>query len=168
MSKSLTFLVPDHIYDNTYGWVLKGLAEPSWTPTDLYYPAAPETVQSLREFFQATPVPPTPADTPEARLKARQAVSQNCAWVLMSLSDQNYFRAKDPNATKYTQFYTVGGSGSPAVGELANAPGLPVSPSGYCYVGSDNQWHPDVNGEADALVAKNAGGPQNVPAPYAA
>lgn len=51
MSKLVTFLLSDTIEANLHGWVNKAVAEPSWKPTDLYFPADQEMIDSLKKFY---------------------------------------------------------------------------------------------------------------------
>ncbi len=101
--------------------------------------------------------PPTPPVSPPAQgdgldaFRARQAVSQNCAWVLTTSVESGALLARLGDVYHaYVQFYTVGGSGSVAPNEVAN----PASPSGYSYWTVDQQLLPDVGQAADAYVAQ--------------
>lgn len=94
--------------------------------------------------------PPVPGD-PLAAFFARAAVSQNCAWVLVTPQESGALRDRfGDKVSQYNQFYTVGGSGGLGIGERVD----PTSPSGFSFVGADGEWHHDVGGAADARVAE--------------
>jgi hypothetical protein len=94
--------------------------------------------------------PPVVID-PLGAFFARAAVSQNCAWVLVSPQESGALRDRyGDKVSQYNQFYTVGGSGGLGIAERVD----PTSPSGYSFVGADGQWHHDVGGAADARVAE--------------
>jgi len=96
------------------------------------------------------PTPP-PAD-PIAAFRARQRVSQNCAWVLITPQEAGALEAAGYDIHAYNQFYTVGGSGGLGIAERPDG----SSPSGYVFVDANQHWQPDVNQAADKRVQELA------------
>jgi len=139
---------------NIRGWVNKGLAEPDFAAHPYRLVLEERTrarFDQIAAQFAAPPVPP-PTD-PLTAFRARQAVSQNCAWVLISPAESGALRAVYGDAvSQYNQFYTVGGSGGLGIAERPEA----TSPSGYVYADAAGNWQPDVSAAADARVAELA------------
>lgn len=102
----------------------------------------------------STPPGPTPPPSdPLEAFRARQAVSQNCAWVQITPAESGALRdVYGDVVSQYNQFYTVGGSGGLGIAERPDA----SSPSGYVYVNANQEWAPDVNQAADKRVAELA------------
>ena len=114
-----------------------------------------------QDYFYKLAYPDGPPVDPLASFRARQAVSQNCAWVLITPAESGALRAVYGDVvSQYNQFYTVGGSGGLGIAERVDA----TSPSGYAYIDANQQWQPDVGGAADARVAAIAAS-QNPPRP---
>ena len=113
---------------------------------------------------EPTPIPPTPIPPQGDGLdafRARQRVSQNCAWVLTTSAESGALSAKlGASYHQYVQFYTVGGTGSVAPQEMVN----PASPSGYSFWTVDQQLRDDVNQAADAYVVQRCQ-EQQIPGP---
>ena len=100
----------------------------------------------------STPPGPPPSD-PLAAFRARQAVSQTCAWVQITPAESGALRdVYGDVVSQYNQFYTVGGSGGLGIAERPDV----SSPSGYVYVNANQEWAPDVNQAADKRVAELA------------
>jgi hypothetical protein len=98
----------------------------------------------------APPYPPVPPTDPLASFKAKQAISQNCAWVTITPEETGAVAAAaQQDYHLYIQFYTVGGSGGMGVQEIVDA----ASPTGYSFF-KQEVLTPDVNQAADAEVAR--------------
>jgi hypothetical protein len=93
-----------------------------------------------------------PSGDPLARCKARQAVSNNCLWVLVTPEESGALEAAGVDTHVYNQFYTVGGSGGLGMNEQVDA----SSPSGYIFVTIEQERVPDVDQVADKYIAKVA------------
>lgn len=94
---------------------------------------------------------PPPVD-PLATFRARQAVSQNCAWVLITPAESDALRAVYGDlVSTYNNFYTVGGSGGLGIAERFDA-----AAGVYLYIDANQKWQQDVMGAADVRVAEIA------------
>lgn len=94
------------------------------------------------------PLPP-PSGDPLATFRARQAIGQNCAWVLLTSAEEVALLALHGDVIhNYVNFYTAGGSGALGVNEIMSLAG-----GNYVFVGPSGTWEPDINGAADAYVA---------------
>ncbi len=97
------------------------------------------------------PIPPVGDGLDDFR--ARQRVSQNCAWVQVTPAESSLLLAAlGPIKNTYTNFYTIGGSGGLGAFEAPD----PNSPTGYSFQDfSDNHGGAvtyDVNQAADVCV----------------
>lgn len=101
-------------------------------------------------------VPDVAPVDPLAAFKARQAVSQNCAWFQVTGGEKEaLYKIYPPDViNSYSQFYAGGGSGGMNIQERPRVDGDPPSASGYVYVGQTGNWETDVEDAADIwLVA---------------
>lgn len=126
-------------------------------------PAMDAVQKKTRALAGSDPGPtPDPSD-PLATFRARQAVSQNCAWFLMTPQEAPALLTALGDAYHvYVNFYTPGGSGALGVNERLDA-GL-----GYVFVNANQDWQQDVNQAADVRVAQIAASqptPVTVPPP---
>lgn len=116
-------------------------------------------LNKFRKAAEDAQLPPPVGDTPEARLRARLQVSQNCGWFNIQPDEHAWavnnlpVNAPDPARVKrQVQFYN--GEGGTRVQEWRD----PTSPSGWSFQkpptspGGDPTGHHDVDGAADKYI----------------
>lgn len=166
MSKVLKITLTPTEEADIAGWVNYYIANPSAPVQRIVLDSrTQERVKEITEQFQATPVPiPVPSNPIEA-FKARQRVSQNCAWFLLSPPEEGSMKAAMPNRaeeiSRYVAFYTPGGSGALGINERLDPT------DGYVFVDSNQNWVKDINQAADVEVQRIATSQsRTVPGPF--
>lgn len=114
-----------------------------------------------QDWWSQHQIPAPPAD-PLAAFRARQQVSDNCAWMFNDdIENGHLLAALGDKYHQYRNFYT---HIYPLLELHAVSVGV-VSSTGWAYVGEDQNWHADENRAADALIAKYAAAAGTVPPP---